>query len=118
MPTCCPRKNRLLLWSPGMNLHRTTSRLALLLPLAAALLLCQDAVAADKPPREMMPISTVVYAEMPQPQKLLDAVLDHPSVIELQSHPDYNKAFEAPQVKEFLRVLGVVEDKLGMKWRP
>ena len=101
-----------------MNLHRTASRLALLLLLAAALLLCLNAKAADKSPREMMPISTVVYAEMPQPQKLLDAVLDHPSVVELQNHPDYKKAFEAPQVKEFLKVLGVVEDKLGMKWRP
>ena len=101
-----------------MNLHLSTSRLALLLMTAAALLISRDSTAADKAPREMMPISTVVYAEMPQPQKLLDAVLDHPSVVELQNHPDYKKAFDAPQAKEFLRVLSAVEDKLGMKWRP
>jgi hypothetical protein len=101
-----------------MNLHRLASRLALLLLLAGALVLCGDSAAADKSPREMMPISTVVYAEVPQPQKLLDAVLDHPSVVELQNHPDYKKALEAPQAREFLKVLSVVEDKLGMKWRP
>ena len=101
-----------------MNLHRITSRLLLLLLTAAALVLVRDAAAADKSPREMMPLSTVVYAEMPQPQKLLDAVLDHPSVVELQNHPDYQKAFENPQVQEFLKVLALVEAKLGMKWRP
>ena len=66
----------------------------------------------------MLPVSTVIYAEMSQPQKLLDAVLDHPSVADLQSHPDYKKALDAPQVQEFFKVLSVVEDKLGMKWRP
>ncbi|MGI8978665.1 MAG: DUF3352 domain-containing protein [Pirellulaceae bacterium] len=101
-----------------MNLHRTTSRLALLLLTAAALFITQGALAADKSPREMMPLSTVVYAEMPQPQKLLDAVLDHPSVVELQNHPDYKKAMEADQPQHFLAVLKMIEDKLGMKWRP
>ena len=101
-----------------MNLHRFASRLALFLLLAAALILCRDTAAADKSPREMMPFSAVVYAEVPQPQKLLDAVLDHPSVAELQNHPDYKKALDAPQAQEFLKILHVVEDKLGMKWRP
>ncbi|HXJ75516.1 MAG TPA: hypothetical protein VNM37_21855, partial [Candidatus Dormibacteraeota bacterium] len=101
-----------------MNLHRLASRLALLLLLAGALVLCHHTAAADKSPREMMPFSAVVYAEVPQPQKLLDAVLDHPSVAELQNHPDYKKALDAPQAQEFLKILHVVEDKLGMKWRP
>jgi Protein of unknown function (DUF3352) len=101
-----------------MNLHRTASRLALLLLTAAANCLAQDALAADKSPREMMPVSTVVYAEIPQPQKILDAVLDHPAVIEFQNHPDYKKALGADQPQHFLAVLKMVEDKLGMKWRP
>src|SRR5687767_14092247 len=115
MPACRPWKNRLFLWSPGMNLHLLASRSALLLLMAAALVSCREAAAADKAPREMMPFSTVVYAEVPQPQKLLDAVLDHPYVVELQNHPDYNKALESPQAQEFLKVLSVIEDKLGMK---
>src|SRR5688500_6081833 len=118
MPACCPRKNRLLYWSPGMNLHRTASRLALLLLTAAALFLTQCALAADKSPPEMMPASTVVYAEMPQPQKLSDAVLDHPWVVELQNHPDFKRALAADQARHVLAVLKMVEDKLGMKWRP
>lgn len=100
-----------------MNLHRKLPSLALLL-LSAAALLTQVAVAADKSPREILPNSTIVYAEMPQPQKLLDAVLDHPSVAEILAHPDYKKALEAPQAQEVLKVLQLVEDKLGMKWRP
>ncbi len=101
-----------------MNLYRTASRLPVLLLSVAALILSPSAPAADKTPREMMPASTIVYAEMSQPQKLLDAVLDHPTVIELLNHPDYKKALEAPQFQESLKVLGLVEDKLGMKWRP
>ena len=100
-----------------MNLHRKLPSLALLL-LSAAALLTQVAVAADKSPREILPNSTIVYAEMPQPQKLLDTVLDHPSVAEILAHPDYKKALEAPQAQEVLKVLQLVEDKLGMKWRP
>ena len=100
-----------------MNLHRKLPSLALLL-LSAVALLTQVAVAADKSPREILPNSTIVYAEMPQPQKLLDTVLDHPSVAEILAHPDYKKALEAPQAQEVLKVLQLVEDKLGMKWRP
>lgn len=100
-----------------MNLHRFSSRFsALLLPAVA--LLGGYAAAAEKSPREMLPASTVVYAEMPQPQKLLDTVLDHPSLAELQKHPDYQKAFENPQIQHFLKVLAAVEGKLGVKWRP
>jgi len=87
----------------------------LMLPLLA---LALTAAAAEKSPREMLPASTIVYAEVPQPQKLIDAVLDHPSVAELQQHPDYKKAWDAPQAQEFLKVLALVEGKLGMKWRP
>ncbi|MFN0019820.1 MAG: DUF3352 domain-containing protein [Pirellulaceae bacterium] len=101
-----------------MKLHRTLSRFAPLLLTAAAILLARGAAAADKSPREMLPNSTIIYAEMPQPQKLLDAVLDHPSVVELQNHPDYKKALEDGQAQNFLKVLSLVEDKLGMKWRP
>ncbi|MCE9526184.1 MAG: DUF3352 domain-containing protein [Planctomycetales bacterium] len=101
-----------------MKLHRTVSRFAPLLLTAAAILLAPGAAAADKSPREMLPNSTIIYAEMPQPQKLLDAVLDHPSVVELQNHPDYKKALEGQQAQDFLKVLSLVEDKLGMKWRP
>ena len=50
-----------------MNLHRKLARLSLLL-LSAVALLTQVAVAADKSPREILPNSTIVYAEMPQPQ--------------------------------------------------
>src|SRR4029079_11325332 len=75
----------------GMNLHRHVCRFALALVVAGPFLVLRDSAAADKSPREMFPASTVVYAEMPQPQKLIDAVLDHPSVAELQKHPDYQK---------------------------
>src|SRR5262245_8048450 len=110
--------NRWLFGSLGMNLHRPVWRISLALLVAGILLVLRHAAAAEKSPREMFPASTVVYAEMPEPQKLIDAVLDHPSVAELQKHPDYQKAFENPQAKDFLKVLGAVEAKLGMKWRP
>ncbi|HEX5033575.1 MAG TPA: hypothetical protein VFW62_03775 [bacterium] len=76
------------------------------------------APAQEKSPRDLFPLSTVVYAEVPEPKKVLSVVLDHPAVADLQAHPDYQKAWDAPQAQEFLRVLRHVEDKLGVKWRP
>src|SRR5258706_2596707 len=89
-----------------------------LVSLLVASLAAATLFAADKSPRELLPLSTVIYAEIPQPQKVLDAVLDHPAVADVQNHPDYKKALEGAQAQQFLAVLKTVEDKLGMKWRP
>lgn len=97
---------------------RNFPRLSLILLVLAAAMPASLAPAEDKGPREILPISTVLYAEVPQPQKILDAILDHPSVVELQNHPDFKKALEADQPQHFLAVLKMVEEKLGMKWRP
>lgn len=93
-------------------------RLSLILLFLAAAMPASLVRAEDKGPRELLPVSTVAYAEIPEPKKVLDVILDHPSVVELQTHPDFKKAWEAPQAQQFLTVLKMVEDKLGIKWRP
>lgn len=73
---------------------------------------------AEKTPRELLPVSTVAYFEIPQPKKLIDTVVDHPIVEKVKQHPDVQKALESPQYGQFEQVLQVVEAKLGMQWRP
>jgi hypothetical protein len=101
-----------------MNVHCSFRLLVAFLLTLGASFSASTSSAEQKGPREILPLSTVLYAEVPHPQKILDAVLDHPSVVELQNHPDYKKALEADQAQHVLAVLKMVEDKLGMKWRP
>ncbi len=78
----------------------------------------QSLLAQEKTAHQLMPVSTVGYVEIPQPQKLLDTVLDHPLAKEVEKLPPYQEAFNSPQYHQLMQVVGHVEDKLGMKWRP
>lgn len=89
--------------------------------LAALLLLPALVVAADDPAQksalDLLPASTVAYVEVDAPQKLIDAALDHPLMKELQQHPDYQQALQSPDMEELLKVVKLVEEKLGLPWR-
>ena len=78
--------------------------------------------AADDPAKkvalDLMPASTVAYFEIAAPQKLIDTVLDHPLMKELEKQPDYQQAIDSPDMQELRKVLELVEGKLGTKWRP
>jgi len=71
-----------------------------------------------KTARELFPASTIGYLEIPQPRHVLATVLDHPLTSLVQQSPDYQKALATPEYEKFLEGVGLVEDKLGMKWRP
>lgn len=73
--------------------------------------------AAEKSAAELLPGSIVGYAEIPQPGKLLDLVLDHPLAKQIEHTPEYQQALKAPQYEQGLALLKQVEDKLGMPWR-
>lgn len=74
--------------------------------------------AAEKTPRDLIPATVVGYAEIPQPGKLVDTVLDHPLAKQLQALPDYQKAFQSPEYQKGLEVLAAVERSLGEKAPP
>ena len=86
--------------------------------LISALALSMPVSAADKTARDLMPVSVIGYLEVPQPQKVLDTIADHPLTKQVLQSPAYEQAYRSPQYVKFMEVLKLVEDKLGMKWRP
>ena len=86
--------------------------LVVLTSLAAAPLL-----SADKTAAELLPGSVVAYAEIPQPGKLLDLVLDHPLTKQIEQTPDYQQALKTPQYEQGLALLKRFEEQMGMSWR-
>ena len=91
------------------------------LPLLAAVLLLAlfsgPALADDRTAAELLPGTVVAYAEIPQPQRVIDTVLDHPLAAEVQAHPNYQQALASPQYERFQAVVKAVEGKLGIPYR-
>ena len=73
---------------------------------------------AEKSAAELLPASTLFYAEIAEPKKLIGLVLDNPAVARVTDSPQYRAALDAPQYKEFMAALGAVEQRAGVKWRP
>ena len=84
----------------------------LLVALAVPPVWSDERAAAD-----LLPGTVVAYAELPQPQRIIDTVLDHPLAGQVQSHPDYQRALTTPQYERFLAVTKAVEEKLGLPYR-
>ncbi len=91
-------------------------RLCLFVCLLVGFLGTVTAFGADHP-AELLPPSTVLYAEVSDPPALLEFVWDHPVATHLRGLPAYQQALEEPDAEEFLTVLGYLEDQLGMDWR-
>ena len=66
---------------------------------------------------ELLPASTLVYAEITQPKELIHLVLDHPLLKQIEQSPDYQKAVQSPQFQQFRQVVGLLEQKAGVPWR-
>lgn len=87
---------------------------------AAALCGFSRAAAAAEPrdPAELLPASTLFYAEAPHPDQLIDLVTDHPLRAKLQEIDGYKKALASPQYVQFQLGVVLVESQLGQGWRP
>ncbi len=77
----------------------------------------QLSVADERTAAELLPGSTVVYAEMASPAKLVQTLLEHPLRKKIESIEDVRKGLESPQAKQFQSVLGFVEVQIGMTWQ-
>ena len=73
--------------------------------------------AAARSAAEMLPPSVLFYAEVDKPAEVIRLVLDHPLRKRLEQSPDYRKAFDTPQFKEFQAVVQAVENRSGVDWR-
>lgn len=74
--------------------------------------------AAEKTALDLMPATVIGYAEIPQPGKLIDGILDHPLAKQLQALPEYQQALGSTEYLKGLETLAAVEKQLGEKIRP
>lgn len=74
--------------------------------------------AAERNARDLLPATVIGYAEMPQPGRLIDGVMDHPLLKQLQALPEYQHALGRPEYQQGLETLAAIEKKLGEKIRP
>ena len=73
--------------------------------------------AAGKTAVELLPATTVVYAEIPKPKQLVETILNHPLRPRIEALDAYRHAVESPQYIQFKFGLGIVEAQLGQSWR-
>jgi hypothetical protein len=73
---------------------------------------------AEKHAADLLPPTTVVYAELPEPKKLLDVLLDHPLRERVESLADYRARLESDEFQQFKAVVTEIEKQIGLSWRP
>ncbi len=72
---------------------------------------------AEKTAADLLPKSTLFYAEINRPKETLAAIADHPLRKVLEGSEAYRKAIGDQKFQQFLAVVGVVERRSGMPWR-
>lgn len=65
----------------------------------------------------LFPPTTVVYAEIADPVKLISTIFDHPLREKIESLPVYQMAIQTPGYQQFLMGRTMVEGQLNMPWR-
>ena len=81
-------------------------------------LLTLPLAAAERNARDLLPATVIGYAELPQPGKLIDGLLDHPLARQLQALPEYQQAMQRPEYQKGLEAIAAIEKQLGEKLRP
>ncbi|MCH8045714.1 MAG: hypothetical protein IID44_18540 [Planctomycetes bacterium] len=89
----------------------------LLCLLASSPSIAADKAKAEKSAAQLLPSSTIVYAEVTQPKKLLAALLDHPLRKRVESLPPVAKALDGPGYVIVNAVVKHLEEQIGLPWR-
>ena len=67
---------------------------------------------------ELLPASTLFYAELSRPGDVTAQWIDHPLVDRIANQsPELRRFFESPQYKEFQAVVALVERRANVTWR-
>lgn len=75
------------------------------------------ATAAEKSAAQLLPASTAFFAEIPQPRRTLQAILEHPLRKRIEILDEYQQALRGQEYKQLKAVVKMVETELGMEWR-
>lgn len=97
----------------------TLPRLIAAIALAGLIYLFRPAatLADDKSAADLLPPSTLVYAELTRPRELIGRLLDHPLWQRITAAPEYQQALQTPQYQQFQGVVTYLEQQLGVPWR-
>ncbi|MEZ6065057.1 MAG: hypothetical protein R3B90_04980 [Planctomycetaceae bacterium] len=104
-----------MVFSMTRHAFRFSSRL-----LMAAAVMCGIGSLAsgdDRQAAELLPPSTLFYAEVASPAAILDTILTHPLRTRVEDLEDYRKATSTKEYLGFQGILLYVESRLGMSWR-
>ncbi|HZK82673.1 MAG TPA: hypothetical protein VFC46_16430, partial [Humisphaera sp.] len=88
------------------------------LAFVACLLAPSNNARAEKAAAELLPKSVAFYVEMNHPTELMDLILDHPLRKTVEQSDAYRRAIAGDGYQKFMAILGVVEERAGVKWRP
>jgi hypothetical protein len=101
---------------------RRNRTLRALLPCLFLMLLGRNLAATDRPFQELqaaqlLPQTTLLYAEFPDPSGAMDLILEHPLRKQVEQLDPYKRAVAARGYLNFVVGLTFVEFRLGMTWR-
>lgn len=72
--------------------------------------------ADERSATELLPQSTVLYAELRHPDQLVEGLLDHPLRSRIESIDVVKQAYSGKEFREFQAVVAVVESQIGQTW--
>ncbi len=81
------------------------------------LVLGAAAAAEERSAAELLPESTVLYAEIPHPPQLISTIFDHPLRARIEELDVWKQATQQQDYRNFLTGRKFVEIQLGMEWR-
>ena len=85
--------------------------------LAVAAITCEPlkATAAERTGAELLPQSTVVYAEISQSKRLIETVLNHPLRKKIEALEQVQQQYKSQQYKIVQFIITMIEQKIDMK---
>jgi len=96
------------------NLQMLRQSVVILAILSSAM---AHASAGERTAAELLPPSTVIFAEIRQPQDLVNTVYDHELVRRLEALDPVRSAMQKKEYLEFKAGVAVVESQMGLPWR-
>jgi len=67
---------------------------------------------------DLLPDSTILYAEIPRPKQLITTIFDHQITKDIQATNEYKTATSTEEYQQFRAGITLFESVLGLKWRP
>ncbi len=85
-------------------------------PLLVVISSCSLHAAEPRSAADLLPPTVVAFAEMAEPAKFVDLVLNHPVRQQLDALEGIQQAYDSPQFLQLKAIVSVIEAQLGKPW--